>query len=420
MLDWTESDYSSNEELSDLLAEFDNRLSSGSGELIGKFLKSGEFAFISIHLKKGLKDQDPYEVHGHVNIDDRYSPLWGQEEFGVLWTIKHYLNEWGYLEQMKDLGFDLGEDFKVVAESVHYDKPFFNPPRGMGFHTQANLVIEQANTKALNLIAEILKTGFRCAEITEILYADESNPQINLNINDQLGTGSPNVNFDEELLYIVGEILQKDREAVLSLRFQDMNDEFFGARIYGDAPLAKYNTPTLLFKDLAKKQIDVNKMVEDFEKFEHLIDIIRANPLPCPDIDIFWKDSGNDRYSGTHYGDADGGKVEMIFDEVVELALKMKELDAMRIGKGSLITLIHQESATRPDDEAIMYGFSAYKLIFPSNKNLVVVINSEGEMDAGKFVANRWERVNLIDPETQDRGISAELYAELKSEFVKY
>ena len=134
MLDWTESDYSSNEELSDLLAEFDNRLSSGSGELIGKFLKSGEFAFISIHLKKGLKDQDPYEVHGHVNIDDRYSPLWGQEEFGIRWTIENYLQEWGYLEQMKDLGFDLGEDFKVVAESVHYDKPFFDPPRGMGFH----------------------------------------------------------------------------------------------------------------------------------------------------------------------------------------------------------------------------------------------------------------------------------------------
>ena len=117
MLDFKFSDYvckdESNEELEDLLAEFDNRLSSGSGHLIGQWLTSGEFAFISIHLKKGLKDQDPYEVHGHVNIDDRYSPLWGQEEFGVLWTIKHYLNEWGYLEQMKDLGFDLGEDFKL-------------------------------------------------------------------------------------------------------------------------------------------------------------------------------------------------------------------------------------------------------------------------------------------------------------------
>ena len=95
MLDWTESDYISNEELSDLLAEFDNRLSSGSGHLIGQWLTSGEFAFISILLKKGPEDEDPYEVHGNVKIDDRYSPLWGQEEFGVRWTIKHYLNALG-------------------------------------------------------------------------------------------------------------------------------------------------------------------------------------------------------------------------------------------------------------------------------------------------------------------------------------
>ena len=462
MLDFKFSDYvckdESNEELEDLLAEFDNRLSSGSGHLIGQWLTSGEFAFINIHLKKRLKDQDPYEVHGHVKIDDRYSPLWGQEEFGVRWTIKHYLNEWGYLEQMKDLGFDLGEDFKVVVESVHFDKPFFDPPRGMGFNTQANLVIEQANTKALHLIAEILKTGFRCAEITEILYADESNPQINLNINDQLGADSSNVNFDEELLYIVGEILQKDREAVLSLRFQDMNDEFFGARIYGDAPLAKYNTPTLLsfknwsgdildkedefyldeitdlqeqflearvgfFINLARKEIDVLEMAEDFDKFKHLADIIRANPQPSPDVDIMWRDTENPKlngYSGTDYGDAEEGKVEMIFDEVIGLALKMNEYDAFPIGKGSLISLIHQELATAPDNEAITYGFSVYKLILPFNINLVVVIYSEGEMDAGKFMANECVKYNLIDPETEDRGITAELYAELKSEFIKY
>ena len=449
---------SSNEELSDLLAEFDNRLSSGSGHLIGQWLTSGEFAFISILLKKGPEDEDPYEVHGNVKIDDRYSPLWGQEEFGVRWTIKHYLNEWGYLEQMKDLGFDLGQDFKVVVESVHYDKPFFDPPRGMGFHTQANLVIEQANTKALDLIAEILKTGFRCAEITEILYADESNPQINLNINDQLGTGLSNVNFDEELLYIVGEILQKDREAVLSLRFQDMNDEFFGARIYGDAPLAKYNTPTLLsfknwggdmldkedefyldeitdlqeqfleariefFKDLEKKQFDVIKMVEDFEKFKPAIDIIRANPLACPETDIYWKNSENPKlngYSGTDYGDAEECQVEGIFDEVVEVAMDMNEYDSLGIGKGSSITLIKQELIAKPGNEAIMIGFSSYKLTLPSNINLVVVLFCEGEMDEGKFELEAFEKYNIINPETLDRGLSPTLFAELKSEFVKY
>jgi hypothetical protein len=273
-----------------------------------------------------------------------------------------------------------------------------------------------------------------------------------------LGADSSNVNFDEELLYIVGKILQEDREAVLSLRFQDMNDEFFGARIYGDAPLAKYNTPTLLsFKNwsgdildkedefyldeitdlqeqflearveflinLARKEIDVLEMAEDFDKFEHLTDIIRANPQPSPDVDIMWRDAENPKlngYSGTDYGDAEEGTVEMIFDEVLELALKMNEYDAFPIGKGSLISLIHQELATAPDNEAITHGFSVYKLILPFNINLVVVIYSEGEMDAGKFMGYECVKYNLIDPETEDRGITAELYAELKSEFIKY
>ena len=458
MLDWKFSDYVSNEELSDLLAEFDGRLSSGSGERIGKFLKSGEFAFISIFLKKGPKDQDPYEVHGHVNIDDRYSPLLGPEKVGICLTIKNYLNEWGYLEQMKDLGFDLGEDFKVISESVHYDKSFFNPPRGMGFYTQANLVIEIANTRALNGIAEILKTGFRCAEITEVLYADESNPQINLNINDQLGTGSSNVNFDEELLYIVGEILQADREAIVSLQWQDMNDEFFGARIYGNAPLADLNIPTLLnfknwdgdildkedefyldeitdlqeqfleariqfFKDLAKKQIDVNKMVEDFEKFKPAVDIIRANPLTCPETDIYWKNSENPElngYSGTDYGDAEDWQVEGIFDEVAKVAMNMNKYDSLPIGKGSLITLIDQELIAKPGNEAIMIGFFSYKLTLPSNINLMVVLFYEGEMNEGKFELEAYEKYNIINPKTLDRGISPSLFTELKSEFVKY
>jgi len=48
MLDFNFGDYINHGELSDLLAGFDDRLSYGSGELIGQFLNSGEFDFISI------------------------------------------------------------------------------------------------------------------------------------------------------------------------------------------------------------------------------------------------------------------------------------------------------------------------------------------------------------------------------------
>ena len=63
-----------------------------------------------------------------------------------------------------------------------------NEYSGLGFCTQANLVIQKADTRALNVIPEVLKTDFQCAEITEVLYADESNPQVNMNINEKLGT----------------------------------------------------------------------------------------------------------------------------------------------------------------------------------------------------------------------------------------
>lgn len=444
MLDFNFGDYISDGELSDLLAEFDDRLSYGSGELIGQFLNSGKFDFISTLLKKGPNDHDPYEVHGHLNIDDRYSPLLGAEKVGVCSTIKQCLNEWGYLEQMKDLGFDLGEDFKVISESVYYNKSFFHPPRSMGFYTQANLFIEKANTRALNLISKILKTGFRCAEITEVLCADKPNPQINLNINDQLGTGSSNVNFDEELLYIVGEILQADREAIVSLQWQDMNDEFFGARIYGNPPIPNGNRPTLLnFKnwdsDILDKEnefyldeiTDLQQQFlqprikiftdltrdEDLHSYASIIDVIRENPLPSPDIDIHYK--GSEQFSGTNYGNADEEKVEWIVDVIQGAAKDLIVKGTVKpIGKGSLIALISQELVPDSDNDEIVYGFSAYKLMLSSNLDLIVIIYSEGRMDSERYVSEDSLRFNLIDPKTLDRGISAELYAELKSEFL--
>jgi hypothetical protein len=88
------------------------------------------------------------------------------------------------------------------------------------------------------------------------------------------------------------------------------------------------------------------------------------------------------------------------------------------IGKGSLIALISQELVPDSDNDEIVYGFSAYKLMLSSNLDLIVIIYSEGRMDSERYVSEDSLRFNLIDPKTLDRGISAELYAELKSEFL--
>jgi hypothetical protein len=88
------------------------------------------------------------------------------------------------------------------------------------------------------------------------------------------------------------------------------------------------------------------------------------------------------------------------------------------IGKGSFITLILQELAPDPDSDGVVYGFSAYKLTLSSNLDLIIVIYNEGEMDEERYVSYDNLRFNLIDPKTQDRGISSELYAELKNEFL--
>jgi hypothetical protein len=288
-----------------------------------------------------------------------------------------------------------------------------------------------------------LKTDFQCAEITEVLYADESNPQVNMNINEKLGTGTSNV-FDEELLNIVNKILQADLEAIVSLKWQDMNDECFGARIYGNAPLADLNTPTLLnFKnwdgdildkddefyldeitDLQQQFLQSRIKIftdlaedKDLETYENVIDVIRENPLPSPDIDIHYK--GSEQCSGTDYGNADEETVEWIIDTIQTATLNLLNIGVVQpIGKGSFITLILQELAPDPDSDGVVYGFSAYKLTLSSNLDLIIVIYSEGEMNEERYVSYDSLRFNLIDPKTQDRGISSELYAELKNEFL--
>ena len=324
------------------------------------------------------------------------------------------------------------------------------------FYTQGNLVIEQASTDALIELKKMLGEGFQNnAEITEILFEDEPHPQINMIIYEKMD-GTSMTQFDKELVYMMEELLKIDIEMIASFKWQDMNEEYFGVKIFGNNP--KSNIPTLLnfktwdgdildkedefyldevtdlqeqfleariefFKDLAKEQINLNKMIEDFEKFKPAIDIIRANPYACPETDIYWKNSENPElngYSGTDYGDAEEWQVEGIFDEVAEVAMSMNKYDSLPIGKGSLITLIDQELIAKPDDKAIMVGFFSYKLTLPSNINLVVILFFEGEMDKGKFEPEAYEKYNIINPKTLDRGISPSLFTELKSEFTKY
>jgi len=324
------------------------------------------------------------------------------------------------------------------------------------FYTQANLAIEQASSEARTELKKILEEGFRYAEVTEILFEDVPNPQVNVNIYEKMNETS-STQFDKEILYMMERLLKIDLEVVVSLQLQDMNEEWFGAKIYGNQPSADCNTPSLLnfktwsgeildkedefyldeitdlqeqfleariefFKDLAKKQINENQIGEDFEKFKPAIDIIRAVPFPYPETDISWRDSDspgmNAKFSGADYGDAKAWQVELIFDEILEIAMKMNVYDSLPIGKGSLITLIDQELITKPGNEAIMLGFSSYKLTLPSNINLVVVLFCEGEMDEEKF--EEYEKYNIISPKTLDRGLSPSLFTELKSEFTKY
>ena len=295
------------------------------------------------------------------------------------------------------------------------------------FYTQGNLVIEQASTEALIELKKMLGEGFQNnAEITEILFEDEPHPQINMIIYEKMD-GASMTQFDKELLYMMEELLKIDLEVILNFKhwdgdILDKEDEFYLDEIT-DLQEQFLEARIEFFKDLAKKKIDANKMAEDFEKVKSAIDIIRANPLACPETDIYWKNSENPKlngYSGTDYGDAEEWQVEGIFDEVAEVAMSMNEYDSLPIGKGSLITLIDQELIAKPDDKAIMIGFFSYKLTLPSNINLVVVLFFEGEMDKGKFESDAYEKYNIINPKTLDRGISPSLFTELKSEFTKY
>ena len=104
----------------------------------------------------------------------------------------------------------------------------------MQFHTQATLLLEQSNPSAFTLFEKSQKDGFKNAEITEVINISDLKLQFNLNVNERIEV-SMNFNFDTEILSLVDKLLSVDSEVIISFIFQDMNDDFFGVRIYGNA-----------------------------------------------------------------------------------------------------------------------------------------------------------------------------------------
>ena len=441
MKDLSFDDYISNEELSELLAEFGDRLSSGSGELIGQHLKSGDFGFISIQLTKGQGDKDPYEIHGHLTIDDRYTALLPEEESNINAVILSSLREWGLIEQIEAQGYDLGETFEIVSQSVEYNKSYFDAQSGPEFWTQATLVIEHANSEALGVLKEVLGDGLRNAQVTEVLHGDE-NPQINLNIYKEMKAGSTLTSFDEELLFVMGKLLQVDIEVLLSLQWQDMNDERFGAKIYGNSSEVAWPKPCLLdWEDWDTREDmkdeffldEITEMQSEFirtripsfidyaknvDKYCEAIDIIRENYFPTPHDDCLSQQEGSKDWSGADYQNAKPEHLEWIMDRIGASA-RPKEIGASTIiGKTCLMTLIHTEPFAGSDDDNIYYSFSGYRLIlYPSGITVIVCFRDQGELCSGTYEMTHYLSMNFINPETKDRGVSKELYDELSSVF---
>ena len=174
------------------------------------------------------------------------------EEEGLSATIRNCLHEWSFVQKIQNLGSGLCDDFRVIPQSVQYDSvvsDWNKEDTGGSFYTQGNLILKQANPAALGALKEYLREGFYHAKETDFIYKDEPNPQVNLNIYERAKFALENYRlqrFDKELLYIVGLLLQADLKAVIHFQWQDMNDEYFGARIYGNADKKNWPEPTIL------------------------------------------------------------------------------------------------------------------------------------------------------------------------------
>ena len=247
-----QNDFIKEKELDDVLYEFDEKLCYDHPDLVEQHLEWGDFCDLNIFVKKSLKETDQLEIHAHLKLIGRFTALLPKEEEGLSATIRNCLHEWSFVQKIQNLGYDLCDDFRVIPQSVQYDSVFsdWNKEDTDGsFYTQGNLILKQANPAALGALKEYLREGFYHAKETDFIYKDEPNPQVNLNIYERAKFALENYRlqrFDKELLYIVGLLLQADLKAVIHFQWQDMNDEYFGARIYGNADKKNWPEPTIL------------------------------------------------------------------------------------------------------------------------------------------------------------------------------
>lgn len=247
-----QNDFIKEKELDDVLYEFDEKLCYDHPDLVEQHLEWGDFCDLNIFVKKSLKETDQLEIHAHLKLIGRFTALLPKEEEGLSATIRNCLHEWSFVQKIQNLGYDLCDDFRVIPQSVQYDSVFsdWNKEDARGsFYTQGNLILKQANPAALGVLKEYLKEGFYHAKETDFIYKDEPNPQVNLNIYERAEFALEKdmlQRFDKELLYIVGLLLQADLKAVIHFQWQDMNDEYFGARIYGNADKKNWPQPTIL------------------------------------------------------------------------------------------------------------------------------------------------------------------------------
>ena len=247
-----QNDFIKEKELADVLYEFDEKLCYDHSDLVEQHLEWGGFCDLNIFVKKSLKETDQLEIHAHLKLIGRFTALLPKEEEGLSATIRNCLHEWSFVQKIQSLGYDLCDDFRVIPQSVQYDSVFSDwnkEDTGGSFYTQGNIILKQANPVALGVLKEYLREGFYHAKETDFIYKDEPNPQVNLNIYERAKFALENYRlqrFDKELLYIVGLLLQADLKAVIHFQWQDMNDEYFGARIYGNADKKNWPQPTLL------------------------------------------------------------------------------------------------------------------------------------------------------------------------------
>lgn len=247
-----QNDFIKEKELADVLYEFDEKLCYDHPDLVEQHLEWGGFCDLNIFVKKSLKETDQLEIHAHLKLIGRFTALLPKEEEGLSATIRNCLHEWNFVQKIQNLGYDLCDDFRVIPQSVQYDSVFSDwnkEDTGGSFYTQGNLILKQANPAALGVLKKYLREGFYHAKETDFIYKDEPNPQVNLNIYERAKFALENYRlqrFDKELLYIVGLLLQADLKAVIHFQWQDMNDEYFGARIYGNADKKNWPQPTIL------------------------------------------------------------------------------------------------------------------------------------------------------------------------------